>query len=113
MRTWAGHVSAEIDFTTPPFDDKRVRQALAFATPYEQLMRDGVLGLARPWQSPVKRMSQWYRPATRFYTHDPKRARELLSEARDGSGLVSDFYVILARADCRRMTEIIAAAWRA
>ena len=54
LRTWAGHVSVEIDFTQPPFTDIRVRHALALATPYERVRAEGLLGMARPWRSPSK-----------------------------------------------------------
>jgi peptide/nickel transport system substrate-binding protein len=111
-RTWAGHVSVEIDFTLPLFSDKRVRHALAFATPTDRLMREGLLGLARPWRSPVKGVSQWYEPAGWPYRTDPAHGRKLLGEAGYASGLASDFYVDVARADCRRMADIIVGAWR-
>ena len=111
LRTWAGHVSVEIDFTRAPFDDKRVRQALAFATPYERILSEGLIGLARPWRSPVKRVSQWYRDEGFPYRHDVARARTLLAEAGHAGGLRSDFHVP-RRPDCQRMAEILAVAWR-
>jgi peptide/nickel transport system substrate-binding protein len=111
-RTWAGHVSVEIDFTAPPFTDKRVRQALAFATPTALLMDKGLLGFARPWMSPVKAVSQWYAADGWPYRYDPQQARALLKAAGYGDGLASDFYADIRRADCRRLTEIIVAAWR-
>lgn len=111
-RTWAGHVSVEIDFTLPLFSDKRVRQALAFATPYDELISRGLLGLARPWRSPVKGISQWYEPAGWPYRYDPGHARDLLKTAGHGGAFTSDFYVDEARPDCRRMTDILAASWK-
>jgi ABC-type transport system substrate-binding protein len=111
-RTWAGHVSVEIDFTAPPFTDKRVRQALAFATPTALLMDKGLLGFARPWMSPVKAVSQWYATDGWPYRYDPQQARALLKAAGYGDGIASDFYADIRRADCRRLTEIIVAAWR-
>jgi peptide/nickel transport system substrate-binding protein len=110
-RTWAGHVSVEIDFTNAPFDDKRVRQALAFATPCHALIEKGLLGFARPWRSPVKGISQWYSADGWPYRHDAQQARLLLKAAGHGNGISSDFYADISRADCRRMTEIIVAAW--
>jgi peptide/nickel transport system substrate-binding protein len=111
VRTWAGHVSVEIDFTAAPFDDQAVRHALAFATPYEQLRADGLRGLARPWVSPVKGMSQWYLDEPLPYGHDPRRARELLAAAGHAGGIEADLYVS-AQPYCARMGEILAAAWR-
>jgi peptide/nickel transport system substrate-binding protein len=112
LRTWAGHDSVEIDFTAAPFDDARVRHALAFATPTNRLITEGLLGQGRPWRSPVKGFSQWYSGASWHYDHDIARARRLLAEARLGSGLKSDFYVDQRRPYNVRMAEIIAAAWQ-
>ncbi|MBB3459290.1 peptide/nickel transport system substrate-binding protein [Rhizobium sp. BK313] len=110
QRTWAGHVSIEINFTHPQLSDKRVRHALAFATPYAGLIADGLLGQARPWRSPVKSFSQWYSDAGNGYGYDLAKARDLLKEAGFGSGLELDFY-LERRADCERMADIIARTW--
>jgi ABC-type transport system substrate-binding protein len=112
LRTWAGHNSVEIDFTAAPFDDARVRHALAFATPVERLIADGLLGQGRPWHSPVKGFSQWYSGGSWHYDHDIARARTLLREAGFGNGFKSDFYVDLTRPFNVRMAEIIATAWQ-
>ncbi len=111
LRTWAGHSSVEIDFTQAPFDDIRVRHALAFATPTDRIIRDGMLGQGRPWRSPVKGISQWYSDRGWHYGHDIARARALLKEAGYGAGLRSPFYVH-RRPDCLRIAAIIADAWR-
>jgi ABC-type transport system substrate-binding protein len=111
MRTWAGHISVEIDFTLAPFDDIRVRHALAFATPTAEIIADGLLGQGRAWRSPVKSISQWYSEDAWHYDFDIARARALLKEAGHGNGLRSDFYVA-SRPDSLRMAEIIVAAWR-
>ena len=110
LRTWAGHLSVEIDFTQPPFDDIRVRQALACATPSGRIIRDGLLGQGRRWRSPVKSISQGYSEAGWDFDFDLMRARELLSEAGYAGGFTSDFYVA-QRADSLRIAEIIGEAW--
>lgn len=111
LRTWAGHVSVEIDFTAAPFDDLQVRHALAFATPYEQLRADGLRGMARPWTSPVKGMSQWCPREPLPYGHDPARARELLAAAGHAGGIATDLYVT-SQPYCLRMGEMLVEAWR-
>ena len=110
-RTWAGHVSIEIDFDRPPFDDIRVRHALACATPVDLIIRDGLMGQGRRWRSPVKSISQWYSDSGWDYECDPARARELLREAGHANGFASELY-ITPRADSTRVSEIIAKAWR-
>lgn len=109
-RAWAGHVSVEIDFTASPFTDRRVRHALAYATPYGRLIADGLHGLARPWRSPIKAVSQWYSDGHWPYRHDIRRARELLTEAGYATGLKSEIYVPW-RPDCLRIAEILVDAW--
>jgi ABC-type transport system substrate-binding protein len=111
LRTWAGHSSVEIDFTMAPFDDIRVRHALAYATPTDRIIAQGMLGQGRPWRSPVKGISQWYSGKDWQYDYNIDRARTLLAEAGYGSGLKSDFY-LAQRPDCLRIAEIIAEAWR-
>ena len=111
LRTWAGHVSVEIDFTQPPFDDIRVRHALALATPYERVRAEGLLGMARPWRSPVKGTSQWYLDSPLPYSYRPAAARQLLSETGLGGGLSCDFFVE-RQPSCERIASIIGQAWR-
>jgi peptide/nickel transport system substrate-binding protein len=111
LRTWAGHVSVEIDFTEPPFDDLRVRHALALATPVERIIRDGLLGQARPWRSPVKGISQWYSADGWDFAFDLDRARRLLAEAGHGTGFKSDFF-LHRHADSQRIAAIIQEAWK-
>jgi len=109
-RTWAGHLSVEIDFTTEPFDDIRVRQALARAVPYDRIVSEGLLGFGRPWRSPVKATSQWYEPGFWSFDRDLDRARELL-RAAGHAGLATTLHVP-ERPDCERIGGILRDAWR-
>jgi ABC-type transport system substrate-binding protein len=111
LRTWARHSSIEIDFSLPPFNDPRVRHALAYATPTDRIIAEGMLGQGRPWRSPVKGISQWYSEASWHFHYDITRARELLKAAGHGDGLHSEFY-LAQRPACLRIGEIIVAAWR-
>jgi ABC-type transport system substrate-binding protein len=111
LRTWASHASVEIDFTLPPFDDVRIRHALALATPYDRIRAEGLLGMARPWNGPVKGMSQWYRETPIPYAYEPQDARRLLAEAGYGDGLAADFYLEMQPA-AQRIAAIIGRAWK-
>ena len=110
VRVWGGHVSVEIDFTRPPFDDVRVRRALALATPSEQIRAAGLHGMARPWRSPVKKPSQWYIDAAAD-DFDLRRARELLAAAGHADGISADLY-IEAMPYCQRIAALMADAWQ-
>jgi peptide/nickel transport system substrate-binding protein len=66
----------------PPFDNLKVRQAVANATPYQKIMDAVMFGLAAPMfgakpDAPIK--TAW--PQPHFYDTDLTRAKQLLAEA--------------------------------
>ena len=67
-----------------PFTDKRVRQAVAWAMPYEKIMQAALFGRGVPmWGGPaVPASEKWPQPYP--YQTDPDRARKLLAEAGGG-----------------------------
>ena len=71
-----------------PWDDPTLKQALAYAIPYDRLIEDATHGLAQRAESWVPTGLDGFTPASP-YTHDPDRAAELLEEAGypDGDGL--------------------------
>lgn len=79
----------ELNGTVPPFDNKSVRQAVAYATPYQDIIDQIYLGQAGPAKSLVPAGM----PTSDFtlspYTFDLDKAKSLLSEAgfADGKGL--------------------------
>lgn len=78
-----------LNFKTPPLDNPKIRQAIAYALPYQQIVRIGYSGSARPWQAQFPQLFNGFQqPDTRFETN-PAKARALLAEAGypDGKGL--------------------------
>ena len=67
-----------------PFTDKRVRQAVAWAMPYEKIMQAALFGRGVPmWGGPAEPASdKWPQPYP--YQTDPDRAKKLLAEAGGG-----------------------------
>jgi peptide/nickel transport system substrate-binding protein len=79
--------------TMKPFDDVRVRQAIAHAIPYEKVIESAVYGRAKPmFGAPegAPQDSSWPQPFP--YTHDPDKAKALLSEAGLANGFETKLY---------------------
>lgn len=68
-----------------PFDNVKVRQAIAYAVPYDTILKEAVKGYGLPLRSPVpKGMPSTDDSVT--YATNPQRARQLLTEAGLGGG---------------------------
>jgi peptide/nickel transport system substrate-binding protein len=71
----------------PPFDDLRVRRAIAQALPYDDLLRHVYFGRALRAVGPVPRGFPGRVPGDSPYEHDPETSRALLAEAGFKGGL--------------------------
>jgi len=72
-----------MNVTKPPFDNKLVRQAVAYAVPYQKIMDVSVYGQGIPLFGGAKDAS-WPRPTP--YFQDLAKAKQLLTEAGYGDG---------------------------
>ncbi|MEA2198304.1 MAG: peptide/nickel transport system substrate-binding protein [Solirubrobacteraceae bacterium] len=90
LRLWnfQGYVIAQSPMNPnyPPLDDVRVRQALSYATPYQQILEKVYRGFAGAAAGPLSDHAAGFDPYLHPYTYDPQRARELLREAGHGNG---------------------------
>ena len=109
---WAGHASIEIGHNQPPFSDRRVRQALASATPYDEVIESGFRNLARRWKGPLKTYTPWYADAHSTQETDPDAARKLLKDAGWGAGFETELW-IPDRPDALHIGEIVQKAFGA
>jgi peptide/nickel transport system substrate-binding protein len=78
-----------LNFKTPPFDNPKLRQAIAYAMPYQQIAMVGYAGSAQRMEGHFSRSLNGYvKPSTQYVTDIPK-AKQLLAEAGypDGKGL--------------------------
>ena len=65
----------------PILGNKYVRQALAYATPYDKVINDVFMGAAIPANSPIHPAMWSWNPETKYYTYDLDKARECLTKA--------------------------------
>ncbi|MGV9801616.1 ABC transporter substrate-binding protein [Mycobacterium sp. NPDC003449] len=70
-----------------PFKDKRVRQAINYATPHEQLLDNVFAGRAQLSKGPLPSTIPCYNPDLWPYRTDPDRAKQLLAEAGHPDGI--------------------------
>ena len=90
----SGHVGNEglfivMNFKSPPFDNIKLRQAIAYAIPYDRVISAGYGGQAKQWESVVPSTYPSFVKHEPPYTYDPEKAKALLAEAGypDGKGL--------------------------
>lgn len=70
-----------LNLANPKFADRRVRQALAYATDRKQLISLIFRGLASPAYAPSAPVSWAYSDQVAKYLYDPEKAKKLLKEA--------------------------------
>jgi peptide/nickel transport system substrate-binding protein len=84
--------------TIEPFDDVLVRKAMAYITPYDEIMETVYMGQATRLGGPVNDMfpgSTNY--AVDMYSYNPEKAKELLDEAGYPNGFNTTLYYDLSQ----------------
>lgn len=78
-----------MNFKTPPFDNIKVRRAIAHALPYEDIIKTGYFGDARKWAGVIPSSYPGYHRSATQYARDLDKAKALLAEAGfpGGAGL--------------------------
>ncbi|WP_120003918.1 ABC transporter substrate-binding protein [Nesterenkonia muleiensis] len=72
-----------------PFDDVAVRQALAWATPYEEVIDSVLMGYGQRLESAISPITPHYASEVWEYEYDPSMAREVLEQAGYSEGDIS------------------------
>ncbi len=67
--------------TKPPFDNVKVRQAVAYALPYQKIMDAAMFGRGKPMFGGPPEVTEPVWPQPHPYTTDLAKAKQLLSEA--------------------------------
>jgi peptide/nickel transport system substrate-binding protein len=75
-----GYAYLGFNLLDPRFQDKRVRQAMAYAINKQEIIEGVLLGLGQAAQGPYKPGTWWYKPEVKTYPFDPDRAKTLLAE---------------------------------
>ena len=78
-----------LNFNVKPFDDVRVRRAIAHAIPYDRVIQTGYFGQARKWAGAIPSGYPGFHESSTQYEYNPGKAKALLSEAGfpNGQGL--------------------------
>lgn len=95
-----------------PFKDKRVRQALSYAIPYDRIIKDVMYGLARPAKSMVPPGMDTHDPSAWNYNTDLQKAKQLLEAAGMGDGFKSSIDVLIGRPEDEQAATLIQASFR-
>jgi peptide/nickel transport system substrate-binding protein len=77
-----GMYSVDMNVNKPPFDNPRVRQAVAYALPYQKIMDAAMFGLANPlFGGPSNNVTGIAWPAKTGYVTDMAKAKALMAES--------------------------------
>ncbi|MBV9897320.1 MAG: ABC transporter substrate-binding protein [Chloroflexi bacterium] len=76
-----------MNITVPPFDNLKVRQAIAYAVDRQQMIDLAWPGYGTPWYSPVPDGFVGTTTDVPHFDHDPAKAKQLLADAGFPDGL--------------------------
>jgi peptide/nickel transport system substrate-binding protein len=79
--------SVELDMRVAPFDKRLVRQAANYAIDKQMVVQKLMAGLGRPVATTVQPQAFGYDPEVKPYPYDPKKAKELLTQAGYANGV--------------------------
>jgi len=87
-----GYTYLGFNLKRPPFDDPRVREAIAYAINRQEIVDGVLLGLGEVIATPYKPGTYWVNKNIKPRAYSPDKAREILSQAgwtdSDGDGLL-------------------------
>jgi len=80
-------ISLQWQVDKPPFNNAKLRQAIAYALDRKRIVDIVMLGKAPVAESPTPPGLWWYSPEVKSYPYDPEKAKALLKEAGYQNGL--------------------------
>lgn len=90
--------NVDLNVTMKPFDDKRVRQAIAYALPYDSIMKQALYQRGEPLfgaDPSAPYAPKW--PVASKYNTDLDKAKALLKEAGYADGFKTDLYIDMSQ----------------
>lgn len=102
-----------INNTVAPFDDVRVRQALAYALDYDALNEVIYDGVADPAHGFISSESPYYDASVEYPEYDPERAAALIAEYEAEHGPVSFTFRCFTEPSRVQLTELATQMWTA
>jgi peptide/nickel transport system substrate-binding protein len=108
------NVYLQFNMKKAPLDNVKVRQALSYAVPYDQIIRDVAHGYAVRTPGPITFGTSAFDPAMKGYLLDMEKAKALLAEAGYPAGLNVKFRATYAVGHTwvGQMFELIRPYWR-
>jgi peptide/nickel transport system substrate-binding protein len=96
-----------LNTSRPPFDNVKLRQAIAWAMPYEQIQSSAFFGRAKPMYGGGATVEQAAWPQPFPYRTDLDKAKALMQEAGFGQGLDTSFSLDVGTATVGEPTAVL------
>jgi peptide/nickel transport system substrate-binding protein len=96
-----------LNTSRPPFDNVKLRQAIAWAIPYEQIQANAFFGRAKPMYGGPAKVEEAVWPQPFPYRTDLDKAKALLAEAGFASGLETSLSLDVGTATVGEPTAVL------
>jgi peptide/nickel transport system substrate-binding protein len=102
-----GMYSVDLNVTKPPFNNPKVREAIAYALPYQKIMDAAMFGLANPlFGGPSNAVTDISWPAKTGYVNDLEKAKALMAES-GASNIETTISYDLGSSDISEPTSVL------
>jgi peptide/nickel transport system substrate-binding protein len=112
FKVYAGTTTGEVIMSTnnkvPPFDNKKVRQAMAYAIDRQAVIDLVMFGYGTPIGSHWSPSTPYYVDLTKKFAYNPQKAKELLAEAGYPNGFEATIKLPAIYSYSKRAGEVIA-----
>jgi peptide/nickel transport system substrate-binding protein len=90
-----------------PFDNQKVRQALAYAVPYDDIVESIYAGHAKRSEGPIASVAQFFTPGISEYNYDLDKAKSLLAEAGYADGFSTEIHIPSGNTTVRNLAVLL------